>query len=55
MEFTADKAAATLVFNGQTYYFCHAACLRVFQADPLKYLMIAPDSPAESILTMPER
>jgi len=38
MEFPADKAAATLKFNRQTYYFCSAACLKLFEADPLAYL-----------------
>ncbi len=38
MELPADEAAATLRFNHQTYYFCHAACLRLFEADPLAYL-----------------
>ena len=38
MEFDADRAAATLYFNGQQYYFCHPACLRLFQTDPLQYL-----------------
>ena len=38
MEFPADKAAATLKYNRRTYYFCHVACLRVFEADPLAYV-----------------
>lgn len=38
MELSADEAAATLKFNGRTYYFCHAACLHLFEADPLAYL-----------------
>lgn len=38
MEFTADKAAATLKFNRQTYHFCSVACLKLFEADPLAYV-----------------
>lgn len=38
MEFHADEAAATLKFNGRQYYFCHTACLHVFEADPLAYV-----------------
>ena len=38
MEFPADSAAASMKFNGQTYYFCHVVCLRLFAADPLLYL-----------------
>lgn len=38
MELPADRAAATLKFNRRTYYFCHIACLRLFEADPLAYL-----------------
>lgn len=42
MEFPADQAAATLKYNRRTYYFCHVACLRVFEADPLAYVGDAP-------------
>ena len=38
MEFSADEAAATLKYNRRMYYFCHVACLRVFEADPLAYV-----------------
>ncbi len=38
MELRTDQAAATLKFNRRTYYFCHVACLRLFEADPLAYL-----------------
>ena len=31
-------AAATLKFNGRQYYFCHTACLHLFEADPLAYV-----------------
>ncbi len=37
MELPADEAA-TLKFNGRTYYFCHPACLHLFEADPLAYV-----------------
>jgi YHS domain-containing protein len=38
MERHADEAAATLKFNGRQYYFCHTACLHLFEADPLAYV-----------------
>lgn len=38
MELHADQAAATLKFNGRQYYFCHTACLHLFEADPLAYV-----------------
>jgi len=38
MELHADEAAATLKFNGRQYYFCHTACLHLFEADPLVYV-----------------
>ena len=38
MELPAATAAATFKFNGRRYYFCHAACLRLFEADPLAYV-----------------
>jgi YHS domain-containing protein len=38
MEFPAGEAAATLKFNGRQYYFCHTACLHLFEADPLAYV-----------------
>lgn len=38
MELPASEAAATLKFNGRTYYFCHIACQRLFEADPLAYI-----------------
>ncbi len=49
MEFPADKAAATFKFNHRTYHFCSAACLRLFEADPLAYVDEAQaDDPARS-------
>lgn len=38
MELPADQAATPLKFNRRTYHFCHIACLRLFEADPLAYL-----------------
>ena len=38
MELHANEAAATLKFNGRQYYFCHTACLHLFEADPLAYV-----------------
>ena len=38
MEFPADQAAATLKYNRRMYYFCHTACLHLFEADPLAYV-----------------
>jgi len=39
MELPASEAAATLKFNGRRYYFCHVACRRLFEADPLAYII----------------
>jgi Cu+-exporting ATPase len=36
-------AAASTVYQGKSYYFCHPGCLRKFEADPQRYL--APPSP----------
>jgi YHS domain-containing protein len=38
MELPASAATATLKFNGRRYYFCHVACQRLFEADPLAYV-----------------
>jgi len=38
MEVPVSEAAASLKFNGQTYYFCHVVCQRLFEADPLAYI-----------------
>ncbi len=49
MEFSAGEAAATLKYNRRTYYFCHVACLRLFEADPLAYVDDArADGPAQA-------
>ncbi|HEY3314886.1 MAG TPA: YHS domain-containing protein [Bacillota bacterium] len=31
------KAAATAEYQGQTYYFCSAACKAEFEKDPKRY------------------
>jgi Cu+-exporting ATPase len=50
MELPADEAAATLKFNSQTYYFCHPACLHLFEADPLPYVRDAlADAAADAV------
>ena len=46
MEVTPAKAAGSLEYKGQTYYFCAKSCLAKFQADPLKYLSPKPAVPA---------
>jgi len=38
MEVTPEKAAGSVAYHGQTYYFCGKGCLAKFQADPEKYL-----------------
>jgi P-type Cu+ transporter len=38
-----ETAAASTVYEGKPYYFCHPGCLRKFQADPRRYL--EPPSP----------
>ena len=37
-----QKAAATAVYNGTTYYFCAPGCKRTFEADPAKILKQGP-------------
>jgi YHS domain-containing protein len=37
MEVDEQKAAATAVYHGQTYYFCAQACKTAFEKDPSKY------------------
>jgi Cu+-exporting ATPase len=37
MTFRVEKAAASLQYEGRTYYFCAHACHRQFQEDPEKY------------------
>lgn len=38
MKVDEKTAAATSVYNGQTYYFCAVGCKKVFDKDPEKYL-----------------
>jgi YHS domain-containing protein len=38
MMIDADTAAGRSDFKGRTYYFCSAACLRRFDADPAKFV-----------------
>jgi len=37
MDVDEKKAVASLVYEGQTYYFCAEACRRAFERDPEKY------------------
>ena len=37
MTFKAHKAAASIEYEGRTYYFCAHACHRQFEEDPEKY------------------
>ena len=37
MEINESDAAATSEYQGQTYYFCAAACKRAFDESPTKY------------------
>ena len=38
MQIDPSKAAGTSTYNGQTYYFCSAACKAKFDANPAQYL-----------------
>lgn len=38
MEVEEGKAAATAVYQGQTYYFCAVACKKAFEKVPEKYV-----------------
>ncbi len=42
MEVEEAKAAATSVYEGQTYYFCSPGCKAAFDKDPQKYVGKAP-------------
>jgi YHS domain-containing protein len=39
MDITAESAAGTSEYNGQTYYFCSPGCKRSFDKDPEKYVL----------------
>ncbi len=41
-----EKAAASWIFEGQTYYFCCKGCQTKFEADPQKYLSPAKETAA---------
>ncbi len=47
-------AAASTVYQGQPYYFCHPGCLRKFEADPQRYLAPAPLPPPSAPKPPPE-
>ncbi|HMU60994.1 MAG TPA: YHS domain-containing protein [Gemmatimonadales bacterium] len=38
MKFLPEKAAATLQYGNQTYYFCADACRKQFEAEPERFL-----------------
>lgn len=38
MQVDPKSAAASLDWNGTTYYFCSAGCRRQFEADPAKFV-----------------
>ncbi len=38
MNVDEGKAAGTVTHQGQTYYFCAAACKKTFEKNPQKYL-----------------
>ena len=43
MQVDEEKAAATSVYKGTTYYFCAPGCKRSFDEDPEKYLHGGPE------------
>lgn len=38
MEIEEDQAAATVEYEGQTYYFCSQGCKQQFEREPERYL-----------------
>ena len=38
MEVEESKAAATVTYQGKTYYFCAFGCKQAFEKDPEKYV-----------------
>jgi Cu+-exporting ATPase len=38
MEVDPDQAAATVEYQGETYYFCAPGCKAAFEKEPEKYL-----------------
>lgn len=41
MEIDAEDAAATVEYEGTTYYFCSDACRQAFEKDPERYAIRA--------------
>lgn len=39
MALSEHAAKATLVYQGQTYYFCSALCRQMFEREPHKYVL----------------
>lgn len=48
MMIDADTAAGRSSYQGRTYYFCSAQCLRQFEADPARYASGSPSADAAS-------
>ncbi len=46
-------AAGSWEYHGHTYYFCSPHCLHQFQADPERYLALAPPAAAAPLATPP--
>ena len=44
MEVEESTAEWKTTYQGQTYYFCAAGCLRSFEQDPAMYLTAGPAS-----------
>jgi|KNS12BottometaT_FD_k123_3225_4 YHS domain-containing protein len=42
MKVNKQKAAATIVYNGETYYFCKSGCKARFEKDPEKLIEEGP-------------
>ncbi len=47
MDVEPEKAAATSLYQGQTYYFCAPECKKAFDADPSKYVQGAGQAGAD--------
>jgi YHS domain-containing protein len=48
MEVNPARAAATVEFLGQHYYFCSSACHKAFTSDPDKYAKATPPPPPQT-------
>lgn len=44
---SAEKAAGKATFNGKTYYFCCAGCVKKFDTDKAKYAALADEAAAK--------